>query len=149
MNTSLVWFKNDLRVQDQQSLYNAVASGNRVIALYCFEPAFFKEDVFGFKKTEKYRAQFLVETILELKDSLLSLNIDLLLYNDYASDVIYEIAQQYTITDIFLQKEWTHEEATIITSIKEKNPTLIWHETYDQFLFSIFISSRRHPLSSI
>lgn len=135
MNTSLVWFKNDLRIQDQYSLQNAIASGNRVIAVYCFEPSLFIKDIFGFKKTEKYRVQFLIETIIELKIALESLNIDLLLYNDYASNIVPEITKQYTITDVFIQKEWTQEEVTSIASVKEKCPALTWHETYDQFLF--------------
>ncbi len=135
MNTSLVWFKNDLRVQDQHSLSKAVASGNRVIALYCFDPLFFEEDIFGFKKTEKYRAQFLIETLSELKNSLLDLNIDLLLYIDNTSDNIIKIIKEYNVTDIFIQKEWTQEEKDIITSVRKKTSTITWHETYDQFLF--------------
>ncbi|GGG13902.1 deoxyribodipyrimidine photo-lyase [Dokdonia pacifica] len=135
MSTSLVWFKNDLRIQDQHSLYNAVAKGNRVIALYCFEKAFFKEDIFGFKKTEKYRAQFLLETIRELKTSLESLNIDLLLHYDDAINVIPKIIDFYSITDVFLQKEWTQEEVSVVTQVKEKAHHITWHETYDQFLF--------------
>ncbi|WP_299213642.1 DASH family cryptochrome [uncultured Dokdonia sp.] len=135
MSTSLVWFKNDLRVQDQHSLHNAVASGNRVIAFYCFDPLLFGEGLFGFKKTEKYRAQFLIETITELKKSLEILNIDLLLYYDNESDVIPKVVQKYNVTDIYLQKEWTQEEAIIITSVRKKIPTITWHETYDQFLF--------------
>ncbi|WP_299683166.1 DASH family cryptochrome [uncultured Dokdonia sp.] len=135
MSTSLVWFKNDLRIQDQQSLYNAIAKGNRVITLYCFESSLFKEDIFGFKKTEKYRAQFLLETIKGLKTSLESLNIDLLLYYDNVSHVIPKIIQSYQITDIFLQKEWTQEEEHVVTQVKEHTHNITWHESYDQFLF--------------
>ena len=135
MNTSLVWFKNDLRVQDQHSLYKAVASGNRVIALYCFDPFLFAEDKFGFKKTEKYRAQFLIETLSELKKSLSDLNIDVLLYIDSATKILPEIIHTYDVTDIYLQKEWTQEEVSIVSSIQKETPTITWHETYDQFLF--------------
>lgn len=135
MNTSLVWFKNDLRIHDQHSLYNAVAKGNRVIAIYCFESLLFKEDIFGFKKTEKYRAQFLLETVKELKTSLESFNIDLLLYYDESINILPKVIKSYGVTDVFLQKEWTREEASIITQIKKSIHNITWHETYDQFLF--------------
>lgn len=135
MNTSLVWFKNDLRVEDQQSLSKAIASGNRVIGMYCFEPLLFEKDIFGFKKTEKYRAQFLIETITELKNSLLELNIDLLLYYDYAINKLPEIIEKYQVTEVFIQKEWTQEEVHIVSSIQKKTSGITWHETYDQFLF--------------
>ena len=52
-NTSLVWFRNDLRIHDNSSLANAIKSNNRVIALYCFDPRQFEVDQLGFKKTEK------------------------------------------------------------------------------------------------
>lgn len=135
MNTSLVWFKNDLRVEDQQSLSKAIASGNRVIGVYCFEPLLFEKDLFGFKKTEKYRTQFLIETITELKNSLLELNIDLLLYYDYAINKLPEIIETYQVTEVFIQKEWTQEEVHIVSSIQKKTSGVTWHETYDQFLF--------------
>ncbi len=70
MDTALVWFRNNLRTQDNSSLTHAIASGKRVIGLYCFDPRQFQIGDFGFKKTEKYRAQFLIETVQNLKKNL-------------------------------------------------------------------------------
>ena len=47
--TSLVWFRNDLRVNDQASLYQAAKESEQVIALYCFDPRHFAETQFGLK----------------------------------------------------------------------------------------------------
>ena len=43
-DTSLVWFRNDLRIHDNASLANAINRNNRVIALYCFDPRHFEVD---------------------------------------------------------------------------------------------------------
>jgi hypothetical protein len=45
----LIWFRNDLRVHDNESLFNAVENNESVIAVYCFDPRHF-ESRFGFKK---------------------------------------------------------------------------------------------------
>ena len=57
---AIVWFRNDLRVQDNTILKKAISKHRFVIALYCFDPRYFEMSPFGFKKTEKYRAQFLI-----------------------------------------------------------------------------------------
>jgi len=62
MKTGIVWFKNDLRVQDNSSLHQAINENDWVIAAYFFDPRLFEIDKFGFRKTERYRAKFLLET---------------------------------------------------------------------------------------
>jgi deoxyribodipyrimidine photo-lyase len=59
---NLIWFRNDLRLQDNSSVYNAM-KGKKVIAFFCFESIFFDKDDFGFKRTEKFRAKFLLEIL--------------------------------------------------------------------------------------
>ena len=81
MNT-LVWFRNDLRVADNISLYKATQHAIKTIAVYCFDPRHFRKTKYGFKKTEKFRTNFLIETVHELRDSLPEKNISLLVYYD-------------------------------------------------------------------
>ena len=35
---SLVWFRNDLRVDDHTGLKSAIENSNKVIGIYCFNP---------------------------------------------------------------------------------------------------------------
>ncbi len=131
----LVWFRNDLRVEDNTSLTKA-CMGEKVIALYCFDPYYFETSPFGFKKTEKYRAKFLIETVSQLKESLNQLNIDLLVFYKKPENIIPELIQKHNITKVFLQKEWTAEEINTLERVKHKcDPTVIFEESYDQFLF--------------
>ena len=78
--TGLVWFRNDLRVHDQVSLLKAAKENSFVMAVHCFDPRHFKKDRFGFVKTGKYRAQFLIETVSDLQDQLNELNIPLFVH---------------------------------------------------------------------
>lgn len=52
MRTGIVWFKNDLWVQDNTSLQSAIEENDRVTAVYFFDPRLFENDRFGLKKPE-------------------------------------------------------------------------------------------------
>ena len=132
----LVWFRNDLRIHDNESLTNAIIENETVIALYCFDPRHFEETNFGFKKTEKFRAKFLIESVTALKQNLEKLNIPLLVYHQKPEDVIPEIIAQNEINSVYFQEEWTSEELEVLENIKTKVPnSVVFKETYNQFLF--------------
>lgn len=132
----LVWFRNDLRIHDNESLTNAIIENETVIALYCFDPRHFEDTNFGFKKTEKFRAKFLLESVTALKRNLEKLNIPLLVYHQKPEDVIAEIIAENEISSIYFQEEWTSEEMEVLKNIKLKIPdSTKFKSTYNQFLF--------------
>ncbi|ARV08326.1 deoxyribodipyrimidine photolyase [Winogradskyella sp. PC-19] len=134
-NTSLVWFRNDLRTIDNTVLSEATKSGKRVVGLYCFDPKYFKDNKYGFKTTEKFRAKFLLETIIDLKDQLEKLNIDLLVYQDAPEDIISEIVSTYNVSDIYLQNDWTKDEMATETAVQSLIPDVKFHKYYNQLLY--------------
>ena len=77
--TGLIWFRNNLRVNDNVSLKKAIENHKRVIAVFYFNPKHFKKEIFGFKKTEKFRAQFLIETVKNLQKNLQDLSFSMVL----------------------------------------------------------------------
>lgn len=49
---AVVWFRNDLRVLDNEALYKAWVSSQEVLAVYCVDPRIFgSTHYFGFPKT--------------------------------------------------------------------------------------------------
>ena len=136
INTALIWFRNNLRVNDNISLKKAVDENQHVIAVYFFYPKYFEKDNFGFKKTEKFRAKFLIETITNLKQNLANLNITLLTYFDAPENKISELCDDLSVDKIYTQKEWTREEVKTNHFIKKSlNETIDFIEDYDQFLY--------------
>ena len=135
-NIGLVWFRNDLRVNDNTVLNKAAKYHKHIIAVYCFDPRHFQVNNFGFKKTEKFRAKFLIETVNDLKQNLNNLNIELFVYNKKPEHAIPRLVEQFNIKSIYLQKEWTSEEVDVLVALKQNNPENIsFHEYYNQFLF--------------
>jgi deoxyribodipyrimidine photo-lyase len=74
----VVWFKRDLRIQDHLPLSLALSdSGLRpVVALYCFEPSLTTAPDYAMQ-----HANFAIECLLELRQDLARLNVELLLLN--------------------------------------------------------------------
>jgi deoxyribodipyrimidine photo-lyase len=132
----LVWFRNDLRVHDNESLTNAIDENETVIAVYFFDPRHFEDTNFGFKKTEKFRAKFLIESVTALKQNLEKLNIPLLVYHQKPEDAILETITQNEISSIYFQEEWTSEEMEVLENVKSKvSDSINFKSTYNQFLF--------------
>ncbi|PIB29908.1 DASH family cryptochrome [Maribacter sp. 4G9] len=131
----LVWFRNDLRVQDNVSLIKA-SKGDSVIGVYCFDPLYFKTGDFGFKKTERFRGQFLIESVRELRNNLKKFNIPLYVYFGKSSEHIPQLVKEHEIDTIYLQKEWTRDEVAILNAVKTRmGENVHFQESYDQFLF--------------
>ena len=134
---NLVWFRIDLRVQDNNSLFEASKNKKNTIGVYCLDPRQFETNKHGFKKTEKFRAKFLLETLRDLKKNLADLNIPLYILHDIPEKAIPELIDKHVISNLFLQKEWTPDEVLINNKVKENINLndVKWLETYDQFLF--------------
>ena len=135
-NTGLIWFRNNLRTQDNSSLKKAIDNHKKVIAIFFFDPKNFKKEIFGFKKTEKFRAKFLIETITDLKENLAKLNITLLTYFDAPENKISFLVDEFSVDAIYTQKEWTTEEVETNNLIKSTlDESINFIEDYDQFLY--------------
>ena len=135
-STGIVWFRNNLRVADNASLKRATEHHTKVIAVFCFNPKLFTRDEFGFQKTAKYRAKFLIETVIALKKNLSNLNISLLTYFESPEDRMHKICDAFSVAAIYTQKEWTREEISTNNLLKSTlSETVNFVEDYDQFLY--------------
>ena len=79
MRTTIVWFKTDLRLHDNETLIKAIAQSDQIIPVYCFDDAEFVTTEFGFQKTGSFRAQFLLESLIDLDKNLRELGSGLLI----------------------------------------------------------------------
>ena len=135
MSTGLIWFENNLRVKDNEALFKACENHEKLIAIYCFDPRKFEETTYGFPKTGKFRAQFLIESVNQLQQNLADLNISLLTFHKKPEEIIPEIVEDHQIEAIYFQEEWTSEEKQIIDALKNKLQNIDFRSFYTQFLF--------------
>jgi deoxyribodipyrimidine photo-lyase len=132
---NLIWFRNDLRLQDNHSLFQGCEKPGKTIGVYCIDPRQFENSKYGFKKTEKFRTKFLLETLRDLKNNLEKCNISLFIYFEKPEIAIPNLVKEQQISTIFTQKEWTPDELLVNEKLKQEISTCTFIETYDQFLF--------------
>lgn len=132
---NLVWFRNDLRIDDNPALAESLNSGLPIIALYCFEPRLYKSYFYGIKKTESFRAQFIIEAIKDLKLKLKTLNVGFKISLNSPSQAIQSLLNEFEIKSIYYQKEWTSEEVEVENQLTLSFPKLKFQSYFGQFLY--------------
>ncbi len=111
---AIVWFRQDLRLHDNEALQEALANAYEVIPVYVFDERFMLgETAFGFRKTNKYRAQFLIESVADLRKNLRKLNSELIIRIGKPEEVIFELAKEVKTSWVFCNRERTDEEAQV------------------------------------
>ena len=65
----LVWFRNDLRLHDNEMLVEAIAKSDSILPVYILDRRSFGETKYGTLKTGNIRAQFILESVLGLRNS--------------------------------------------------------------------------------
>lgn len=118
MKRTLVWLRNDLRVHDNLPLFEACNLGE-VLPVYCFDPLQFKKSTFGFNKTGPFRSQFLLETVQNLRDSLMELGGNLVIRHGNPIEELSNLVQEHNIDQVFVQKEFTNEEVKLEDGLRE------------------------------
>ena len=115
----LIWYRNDLRVHDLLALDEAVQQQAEIVPVYCFDDRLFGETSFGFAKTGNYRAQFLVESVADLRSSLQKLGSNLIVRRGLPEEIIPAIAEQLQVDRVCYSKEVTSEEKRVERKLKQ------------------------------
>ncbi len=110
IKTALVWFKTDLRLEDNETLVKAMLQSQEIIPVYCFDDSHFETTSYGFKKTGPLRAQFLLESLQDLDNNLRKLGSGLVLVNGKPEVEIPRIVEKYKAQKVFAKREVAFEE---------------------------------------
>lgn len=146
--TRLVWFRNDLRVTDHPALEAYGSAGGagsagyaepgsagaaeagsggdaphhsqRLLPVYIFSPRYFARTRFGFPKTGPHRAQFLLETVQDLRRALQQRGSDLVVAQGPPAQVLTMLARQFDVDELWYQEEGGTEEAAEVAQLREE-----------------------------
>ena len=110
IKTALVWFKTDLRLEDNETLLKAISQSQEILPVYCFEDSHFETTPYGFKKIGSFRAQFLLESLLDLDSNLRKLGSGLLVVKGKPEIEIPKLVQQFKVQKVFAKREVAYEE---------------------------------------
>ncbi|KAI3426359.1 hypothetical protein D9Q98_008731 [Chlorella vulgaris] len=126
-NRAIIWFRGtDLRVHDNVIVHDAVTRVQRqqvaeVLPVFCFDPHFFSATAWGSAKTGPHRAQFLLESVADLKQQLRAIGSDLMICMGRPEEVLPGLMTERGSggkTCVLAQSEVTSEELAIERRVK-------------------------------
>lgn len=118
---AIIWFRQDLRVRDNEALLDALSHAFEVVPVYVFDSRVFKGSTeFGFPKTGRYRARFILESVRDLQLSLKKLGSDLVIRIGRPEEEIFRLAQQVKSSWVFCNRERTPEEVFVQDHLEKK-----------------------------
>ena len=120
--TILVWFRNDLRIHDNEILLEATRKADKIIPVYCFDPYYFNKNLSGNSKTGNIRARFLLESVADLKKNLQNIGGELVIRIGDPAEILPQLAQQYQVNEVYHHREVAFEE----TNISERVEAALW-----------------------
>jgi len=120
--TILVWFRNDLRIHDNEILSEAVRKADKIVPVYCFDPFYFRKNPAGNSKTGELRARFLLGSVGNLRKNLRSIGGELIVRTGDPAELIPKLAEEYQVSEVYHHREVASDE----TDISEQVETALW-----------------------
>ncbi|KAK8521857.1 hypothetical protein V6N12_066436 [Hibiscus sabdariffa] len=121
---SIVWFRNDLRVHDNECLNTANNESMSVLPVYCFDPRDYGKSSSGFDKTGPCKATFLIESVSDLRKNLQARGSDLVVRVGNPESVLVELAKAIGADAIYAHREVSNDEVKaeerVETAMKEE-----------------------------
>jgi len=118
----LIWFRNDLRLHDNEVLTEAINKSDLIIPVYCFDPRYFSKNKFNQFHTGINRSKFLLETVSYLKEKLQSMNSDLMTFMGKPEEILPKLCAKYEVDEVYHHREVASRE----TSISEIVEAALW-----------------------
>jgi deoxyribodipyrimidine photo-lyase len=115
----LFWFRNDLRLHDNEALLKASEMGD-VIPVYVFDVRQFNNHKLGFKRTGALRTQFLLESVADLKQSLQKIGSDLIIRVGRPERILADLAEDFECEAVVASKEIAQDETDVEIALSKK-----------------------------
>lgn len=120
--TILVWFRNDLRLHDNEILSEALRKADKVLPVYVFDPYYFRTSASGVLKTGSFRVRFLIEAVANLRQNLQKFGAELIIRIGDPAEVLTQLAEEYKVSEVYHHREVAPEE----TDVSEKVEAALW-----------------------
>ena len=135
-NPTILWHRNDLRLDDNLSLLEALRGGGPLLPVFCLDPRWFASSaVGGFPKTGGYRTRFLLQSLEDLRASYGRLGSTLVARVGKPEEVLLALAAQVGAARVVASKEVTSEEVAVERTLRAaleaggRKLALVWQAT--------------------
>ena len=128
MKKSIYWFRKNLRLRDNPSLFNAINDNDEIIFIYIIDLQTYNPNGLDIHEIGDFRKKFMMESVLDLEKNLKSKKIHLHVFEGDKFKILEEIRSSHGIDTIYCSKEvgWYEEEDE--KKLIDKNFELIMSE---------------------
>ena len=128
MIRSIIWFRHDLRLHDNEALVEAIRSSDDLIPVFIFDVRQFRKKTrYGTSKTGAARTRFLIESVIDLRRQLKEIGSNLVVREGKSEEILFSLAAEYQVHYIYCNRERTREEVEMQDKL-EKNLWAIGRE---------------------
>lgn len=96
----VVWFKRDLRLQDNEAIYNALKSNKRLLFIYIFEPSLINDPHY-----DKRHWDFIKQSLVDLNKDLEKYNSKVLCAETEVVTAFNQLLASYSVNTVFSHQE--------------------------------------------
>jgi len=116
----ILWFRNDLRLHDNEALYLAIQNFDHIIPVYFFDPRKFGESRYGILKTGAIRAQFVRESVQCLRKNIRNVGGELLVRLERPENGLQVLAEKYGADAILAHREAAPDEISVEQKLQDQ-----------------------------
>lgn len=116
---AIMWFRSDLRLDDNAAFMAAVESSSSILPVFCFDPRQFGKTQFGFEKTGRHRARFIIESVENLRANLRKKGSDLVIRLGIPEEVLPELARSCGCKVVYYHREVTYDEQKVEKDVRK------------------------------
>ena len=111
MRKSIYWFRKNLRLRDNPSLFNAIKDNDEIIFIYIIDLQTYNPNGLDIHEIGDFRKKFIMESVLDLEKNLKSKKIHLHVFEGDKFKILEEIRSSHGIDTIYCSKEvgWYEE----------------------------------------
>lgn len=119
MLRSLLWFKQDLRLDDHPAL-QAAETADELLAVYVLDPQLLEPSALGPRHLGVHRARFLLESLATLDHGLRQLGSRLLVLQGQAEQLIPELVQRLQFDEVLTLEEIAPDERQLVHRVRQQ-----------------------------
>lgn len=120
-NRAIVWFRQDLRLHDNEALTEAITNAREIVPVYVFDIRIFGGKThFGFPKIGAHRTKFVIESVANLRKNLQALGSNLLVRIGKPEEEVFLLAKELKTSWVFCNRERMHEELQVQDKLEQK-----------------------------
>ncbi|HEX5150033.1 MAG TPA: deoxyribodipyrimidine photo-lyase [Parafilimonas sp.] len=131
---NIMWFRRDLRLDDNAALYHALKNANPVIPVFIFD----KNILDDLEDRKDRRVEFIRDALTGMQEELEKHNSSLQVFYDTPYDAFTKLLKKYTVQKVFTNEDYEQyaidRDAAIALLLKKHDAELQSHK--DQVIFS-------------